>query len=382
MRSGKIKVALMSYAMDNRAAKGTALYTRKLIEGILDDDRFDFYLVHYDKVSDPLYKKAHEIILPRIKLPLGSRFVSQLLFFWKYRKDKFDIIHWFQPRVYPFFWLAPAKKIIVTMHGAGDITAPQHFIFSRSVFNFVLVHFHGRVSMVIADSESAKSEIVKHYGFSQDKVASIYLGGGENYKPIDKNESRKLMAQKYGIKQSYILDVARLQPHKNIISLIKAYELLRKNNKEINAKLVIVGKPTSSYVEEYEIAKKSKFSTDILFIGYVDIGDLNAVYSGSEVFVFPSLSEGFGLPVLEAMASGAPVITSNIDSMPEIGGKAVIAVNPLNINELADAMRRVLTDENLKEKMIELGLKRAKEFTWKSTAEQTKNLYVGQARKN
>ena len=136
--SEKIKVALMSYAVDGRKAKGTALYAEKLIEGIIENPRFDFYLVHYEKSPERFYSRAKEIIMPKVSLPYGSHFISQLLFFWKYRNQKFDIIHWFQPRVYPFYWLAPAKKIIVTMHGAGDITAPQNFIFSRSVLNFVL----------------------------------------------------------------------------------------------------------------------------------------------------------------------------------------------------------------------------------------------------
>ena len=267
------------------------------------------------------------------------------------------------------------------MHGAGDITAPQRFIFSRSVFNFVLVHFRGKVSVAIAGSESGRSEIIKHYGFSPDRVVSIYLGGGENYKPIDKNEARKLVFEKYGVQQPYVLDVARLQPHKNIVRLIKAYDFLRKNNKEIKEKLVIVGKPTSSKVEEYEIAKKSEFSADILFVDYVGIEDLNAVYSGSEAFVFPSLSEGFGLPVLEAMASGTPVVTSNIDSMPEIGGETVIAVNPLDVKQISDAILGVINDRSLREKMIKSGLKRASGFTWKSTAEQTKDLYIEQLQK-
>ena len=137
MISIRPKVALMSYAMDNRSAKGIALYTRKLIEGLVSSNEIDFYLVHYDEVMDPLYKKAHEIIMPKVRLPYGSRFISQLLFFWKYRKQPFDVVHWFHPRVYPFYWLVPAKKIIVTVHGAGDITAPTYFVFSRSVFNFI-----------------------------------------------------------------------------------------------------------------------------------------------------------------------------------------------------------------------------------------------------
>src|SRR3989344_8010024 len=205
----KLKVALMSYAMDNRSAKGTALYTRKLIEGLLRDNQFDFYLVHYDKVGDPLYKQASEIVMPHVWLPYGSRFISQILFFWKYRKNGFDIVHWFQPRIYPFYSFVPAKKIIVTMHGAGDITAPKYFVFSRLVFNFVLKYFHKSIDKVIVVSEHAKSEVVKHYSFSYAKDVAIYNGGGEDYKPIEKTEAIKLIPDKYKIDGPYLLDISR-----------------------------------------------------------------------------------------------------------------------------------------------------------------------------
>jgi glycosyltransferase involved in cell wall biosynthesis len=371
----KPKIALMSYAMDNRMAKGTALYARKLIEGLLKDDRFDFYLVHYDKIDDPLYKRTHEIIMPRVKLPYGSRFVSQLLFFWKYRNNGFDIIHWFQPRVYPFYWLAPAKKIIITAHGAGDISAPNHFVFSRSMFNFVLIYFHKWVDKVIVDCEDAKSEVVKYYGLPINIVESIYLGGAEDYRLIEKTNNNKLL-KKYGILDPYILDVSRLQPHKNIVTLINAYIEMRKLDTSRTEKLVIIG--CAAYKDrndEYDAARKSPFAKDIIFINYIDIKDLNTIYSYSELFVFPSLSEGFGLPILEAMASGTPVVTSNTTSLPEIGGNAVITVNPLNTKEIADAMRLILTDEILKKKLIKLGVCRAREFTWEKTVNKTKDLY-------
>ncbi|HEY4505509.1 MAG TPA: glycosyltransferase family 1 protein, partial [Candidatus Paceibacterota bacterium] len=367
--------ALMSYAMDNRAAKGSALYTRKLIEGMLPSNEFDFYLVHYDKVSDPLYQKANEIIMPKVKLPYGGRLVSQLLFFWKYRKNPFDVVHWFHPRVYPFFWLVPAKKIIVTVHGAGDITAPTNFIFSRSVFNFVLKHFYRSIDIIVADSNFGKEEVVEHYGFPKEKVRTIYLGGGENYKPMDKNEAKSIVSQKYKIDSPYILDVSRLQPHKNVGGLIRAYDLMRKTNPNRTEKLVIVGGGAYNKVPEYGIAEQATFSKDIRFVDFVDKADLNAVYSASELFVFPSLNEGFGLPVVEAMASGVPVITSNITSMPEIGGDAVITVNPLDISGLAGTMHMVLTDRVLQRKMIELGLNRASGFTWGKTVRDTEDLY-------
>jgi len=223
----KIKVALMSYAMDNRQAKGTALYTRKLIENLLGDEKFDFHLVHYEKVNDPLYGQAKEILLPRVNLPYGSHFVSQMLFFWRYRKNKFDIIHWFQPRVYPFFWLAPARKIVITTHGAGDITAPGRWIFSREVFNFILTKFNKKVSAFIAVSKYGVKEIEQYYRAKKENIYFTYNGGGEDYKNIDKIAAKKFISEKYRINNPFILDIARLLPHKNVDGLVAAYKIFR-----------------------------------------------------------------------------------------------------------------------------------------------------------
>ncbi len=371
----KPKVALMSYSMDNRRTKGTALYARKLIEGLLTNQKCDYYLVHYDKVDDPLYKKANEILIPKIKLPYGSRFVSQFIFFWKYRNNKFDVVHYFQPRLYPFFWFVPAKKIIVTVHGAGDISAPQYFIFSRTVFNFVIVHFQKFVEVFIADSIDAKVEIVQYYKFPESKVKVIYLGGAENYTVIPKNEAKELVSKKYGVNGAFILDVSRLVPHKNIVNLIKAYDSMRTEYSSHTEKLVIVGSSVPNRVDEFEQAKSSLFSKDICFIGFIDAGDLNAIYSASDLFVYPSLSEGFGLPILEAMGSGTPVVTSNITSMPEIAGDSALLVDPLNITEIATAMHKVLTDKELREKNIDKGFERVKKFTWAGTVQKTEELY-------
>ncbi len=373
----KPKVALMSYAMDNRVGKGIGIYTRKLIEGLLEDDRFDFYLVHYEKVDDPLYRKAKEIIMPKIKLPYGSRFLSQLLFFWKYRKENFDIVHWFHPRIYPFYSLVPAKKVVVTAHGAGDITAPQHFVFSRSVFNFVLKYFHRRVDAIIGDSDFGREEIIEYYSFTPDRVKSIYLGGGENFRPMDRSEVRKVVAEKYAVVEPFILNVSRLQPHKNVVSLIQAYSLMRIKNEKRKEKLVIVAK--SAYEnkrDEYDAAEQSPFSKDIVFIDFIAHDDLNEILSAAELFVFPSLNEGFGLPVLEAMASGTPVVTSTVTSLPEVAGEAGITVDPLDIEAIANAMNKVLEDKGLASAMVEAGFIQASKFTWQKTIDQTKKLYL------
>ncbi len=374
MSGEKIKVALMSYAMDNRPAKGTALYARKLIENLLDDERFEFYLIHFEKVDDPLYAQANEILIPKVPFPFGSRFISLMIFFWKQRSDKFEIIHWFQPRVYPFFWLAPAKKIVVTMHGAGDITAPGKMTFSRKIFNLVLKRFNSRIDMIIAGSQFGREEIIQYYDAHPLKISVTYYGGGEEYQALDKSEARRLAEEKYKLLNPFILNVSRLQPHKNIKRIIEAYNLLRQLH-EHSEKLVIVGWPSQGAKEIYEMALRSPYQNDITFIKFVESSDLNSVYSASEVFVFPSLNEGFGLPVVEAMASGVPVITSNTTSLPEVGGDAAILINPESVEEIAEAMHQVLSNPSLSSQMVAKGLAWSQNFTWEKTAQATKNIY-------
>jgi len=371
----KIKVALMSYALDGRHAKGSARVARRIIEYLILDPRFHFTLVHYEKSNESIYQNADEIIMPKICLPIGSRFFSQMLFFFRYRNQSFDIMHWFQPRLYPFYWLAPAKKIVVTAHGAGDITAPGQFVFSRRVFNFVLARLNWRVDAIIGDSKFGKKEIMEHYHFDEARSHAIWIGGGEEFSPLRKEESRNTMMQKYDIGGPYILDVSRLQPHKNIDRLITSYIHFREHSQR-KEKLLIVGAPTFNYEKTYALARESKYTEDIFFLSYVDEYDLGKLYAGAELFVFPSLNEGFGLPIIEAMSAGTPVITSNTTSMPEIAGSAGITINPTDVEAIAQKMEEVLSDKMIQKHMIAQGLERAKLFTWDKAAKAVTELYL------
>ena len=371
----KIKVALMSYTMDGRQAKGTALIAHKLIEHILDDDRFEFTLVHYEKNDDPLYKRAREIVIPHIpRLPFGTRFVRTMLFFWKYRKEKFDIVHWFQPRLYPFFWLVPAKHIVVTAHGGGDAAYPHAFLFSRFVFVGVMKLFGRYIRATVGDSAFARQEIIDAYGFPPEKVYGILLGGGEDYLPLDKEEARKRIESVYGIRSPYILDVSRLEPHKNVGGAIKAYTRAREMG-PLPHSLVIVGYRESDAQNVWGFARDSTSAGRISFINFVKGEDLNALYSAADLFLFPSLNEGFGLSIIEAFASGVPIVTSNVTSLPEVAGDAAIIVDPTDTEALALAIRRVLLDKTLRDALVRKGIVRAREFTWKKHAEKTLELY-------
>ena len=371
----RARIALMSYTIDNRRGKGTAIYARTLIEHMIEDDRFEFSLVHYDRVNDALYGMAQEIVIPEIpRLPFGTRFLRTMLFFWEYRHHRFDIIHWFQPRLYPFFWLAPAKHLVVTAHGAGDITAPYKFIFSRSVFNFLMIHFNRFLAAIIADSEFGKEEIREWYRVEKEKVHTIHIGGGDRFRVMPKDSARREIAKKYGIDSSFILDIARLEPNKNVLKVVEAYILARKRY-GIREKLVIVGFKGHGHEKILETAHESPYKNDIVFLDYVAEEDLNAFYSAAELFVFPSLNEGFGLPVVEAFSVGVPVITSNVSALPEIAGDAAVLVDPRNSADIARAIHDALSNPSLRELMIQKGLARARNFTWDKTAKETLTLY-------
>ncbi|MDP3645509.1 MAG: glycosyltransferase family 1 protein [bacterium] len=373
----KIRVALMSYAMDGRQAKGSALSTHRLVERLVRNLDLEVTLVHFDKSDDPLYKEAREIIMPQFKLPVATRFFRTLAFFWKYRHEQFDIIHWFQSRVYPFFWLAPARKIIITAHAGGDITSPGKFPLSRRMFNFVLTHFSHKVDAIVGVSNFGRDEIIEAYGADPKRVYSLihYNGGAEEFQPLDKHTARKHMREKHGIDGHYILDVSRLMPHKNVTTLVHAYIQLREKYPEHRELLVVAGSANYKANETYELARSSKYSDDIRFIDFVEQEDMNALYSGAEIFVFPSLSEGFGMPLIEAFASGTPVITSDLASMPEVSAGATILVDPKDISAIAAAMHKLLTDEALRKDLVTRGLERCRVFTWDLAAKEVSDLY-------
>lgn len=372
------RIALMTYAMDNREAKGTAVYTRELVREFLalKNPAYEFTLVHYQKIeNDPLYAQAREIIMPRVNLPFGSHFVSQLLFFWRYRHEPFDLIHWFQPRLYPFYWWAPASLKVVTVHGAGMVTFKQTFYWSNFVFNFILKYFHQAVAAAIADSHQAQEEIIKAYHLKPEQVFVCYTGGGENFQAGNKEEARAFVKKKYGLTQPFFLNVSRLQPHKNIETLLRAYKRFTELKPEAAEELVIIAKPTPHAPLLYSLAQSLNLKEKVHFIDYVPVEDLNPFYTAAKFFIFPSLDEGFGLPVIEAMASGTAVIASRASALPEVVGEAGLLIDPLDFEALAQALVRLREEKSLETDLIAKGLTRAQTFTWHKTAIKTLNIY-------
>ena len=216
-------------------------------------------------------------------------------------------------------------------------------------------------------SNFSRDDIIKTYKKRPSDVVTTYLGIKETENLKHKTENMDELNKKFGITAPYILFVGTIQPRKNIAKLIEAVSLLK--NKEIQ--LVVVGKKGWLWEEILAAPEKFKVQNRIKFLDFVGNEDLPSLYKNAQCFVLPSLYEGFGLPVLEAMKFGCPVVISNVSSLPEVGGDAAIYFDPLSVDDIVEKLTLVINDERLRIKMVEKGYNQVKKFSWEKTAKET-----------
>jgi glycosyltransferase involved in cell wall biosynthesis len=241
------------------------------------------------------------------------------------------------------------------------------------VFRTLIPAARWTVDAILTDSESARRDLIRHVGFAPPKVYVTCPGVDLPY-PADLNRWTTqvgVVAHRYGISSPYFLYVGALNPRKNIRRLVAAFAEVHAQYSE--TQLVVVG-PKSPWADETE-AQSSQLGDAVRLTGFVDDSSLHALYVGARAVVYPSLYEGFGLPALEAMAHGAPIITSNTSSLPEVVGDAGLLVDPTDVQAIAAAMRQVLTDSKLAQTLSFLGRQRAQQFTWEHTARATLQVY-------
>jgi len=231
---------------------------------------------------------------------------------------------------------------------------------------------------IIAISESVKSDIVENCGIGAGKITVTHLGYDEKlYKPYTDKELQDNIKLKYGIKSRFIINTSSLLWHrKNVTRLIAAFKLFQSRSAS-DYQLLITGKRGESYEEIVGLISSLDLKKDVILTDYVPIDDMPLLLNAADFMVFPSLHEGFGLSVLEAMACGCPVITSNVSSLPEVVGDAGILIDPYKIEEIASAMEHVAVDGATREKMKQKGSRRAKTFSWERTARETLKVFEG-----
>lgn len=248
----------------------------------------------------------------------------------------------------------PGLKTVVTVHDLGSEYLPyMHQLKQRLYLSIMQKYQLKTATKIIAVSKATKMDLVKRIGIRSDKIEVVHEG-----------YDKKLFKPHYNLKpKTYYLFVGTVQPRKNLERVIKAFSKF-----DSDEKLVIVGQKGWMSEEIYKLPEKLRIESRIKFLGYVPEKDLPALYSGAIALVFPSLFEGFGLPILEAQACGCPVITSNLSSMPEVGGKGAIYVNPYSVEGIIRGIREI---GEMRKKLIKAGFENIKRFSWEKCARET-----------
>jgi glycosyltransferase involved in cell wall biosynthesis len=290
-----------------------------------------------------------------------------------------DLVHiphlFWIPRGLSCPYVLTVHDLLDHMYGsrnASDMRRSLHFYLTRRVLR--------KAARVIAVSQFTKNEIVKLLSIPDNRIEVVYNAIDERFLRGHATEAdRDLIAHRYLVNYPFILYAGAIRPHKNVVRIIEAFSALKselqKENQYPDLKLIIIGDDLSSHPRLRRTVVRGCVQNDVRFLGFVPIEVLRIFYDVAKVFVFPSLYEGFGLPPLEAMAHGTPVVTSNTSSLPEVGGNAALLVNPENVFEIRRGLQRVLLDPVLREQMKQRGYEQAQRFSWTASVSRILEIY-------
>ena len=336
---------------------GFGFYVKNLVEALEKVDSSDEYL----KISPEGEK---DFSTPQ------RLFWDQFSFPRKARKAKVDLLH--QPCFSaPLFYKG---KIVVTCHDLISIFFPENLpLASRLFYSRWMPYSYRKADLIIAISENTKRDIMSLLKIPKEKIRVIHSAASKDFKPIKSKVRLENVQKKYKTGKKYFIDVGTIEPRKNLPFLVRAYALAVKEGVDEN--LVITGKKGWYYEDLFRLVDELNLENKVIFTGYVDEKDLPSLYSGATAFVFPSIYEGFGLPPLEAMACGVPVISSNTSSLPEVVDNAGILLPPEDESLWAKNLVKISKDHGLSLTLSQLGLRQAKKFSWEETAKKTSLVY-------
>jgi len=265
---------------------------------------------------------------------------------------------------------------VVTIHDCIHLMFPQYlpYRFAKTYARAMLYSATRRADRIVTVSESSKRDILRFFSVKPEKISVIYNAIDEHFSVPPTDEAVERVRGRYQLEDPFVLYVGNVKPHKNVERLIDAFGLLRRRGVD-GLKLVIIGDEISKFQTLRRAVHRHKLHKHVRFLGFVPDDTLSVLYRLAGVFVFPSLYEGFGLPPLEAMACGAPVITSNVSSLPEVVGDAALLVDPYSSEAIAEAIWKVLSDSSLSERLRAKGLARAQDFSWQRSVARTLEIY-------
>jgi len=350
---------------------GPRTYVLGLLEALLSLDCENEYTVFYnDSVHLGRFPKALEIVLPG-RNPVARLWREHVLLPLACRREKIDLLHCPKSAI-PFFSPCP---VVVTLHDLIPIKHPETEKFAARVYwRMQIPNAARRSDFIITDSEHARKEIIDDFNVESELVKAIMLGFNPAMSVACTPEAAEMVRQKYSLPDRYILYVGTIQPRKNIPTLLEAFNILKRDN-GIPHRLVIVGRKGWLYDELFARISELGRGDDVIFTGFVPDEELPAIYAGADLFAYLSFFEGFGLPPLEAMACGVPVVVSNTSSLPEVVGDAGIAVEPGDVAAVAAAILKILTNTEFATELRERGIRRSTAFSWDRCARETLQVY-------
>lgn len=353
---------------------GIGVYTKNLVEY--------YYMSHYNviRAAYPPLRKLFQLpslssevnlFLP-YSISTAGHFTLLGPYLNKNIENKIDLFHSTDYRI-PQFKKAP---VIATLHDAIMLKHPEWCNPRlRSIKNFWLKHSIKYADHIIAISNTMVPDLIEYWGIDANKISVVYNGINDWWFKKLSTDEKNVVLNKFNLNEKkFLLSVGTLQPRKNFIRLIKAYQALP-HDMQKEFKLVLIGKngwQTNELVHEINELTKTN---SVLWLQYIADDDLRALYQSAKLFLFPSLSEGFGFPILEAFASQTPVLTSDLTSLPEVAGNGAYFVDPYSIDEITNGIITLLTSDSLCTGLIKQGEERVKQFSWKQCAEETLKVY-------
>jgi len=361
-------------AIDARKLRdyGIGTYVRNLLRELASqDDRHTFVLLCRQSDAD-----AIRALSPRFE-PLVERagnysMREQFSVPRALRRCGVDLFH------APHYVVSPFVRcpFVVTIHDCIHLRFPQYlpnraaYIYAKSMMTMSA----RRARRILTVSNASKEDILHYLKVPADKVEVIYNGLDVRLVAPPTAEEVERVRDRFMLDSRFVLYTGNIKPHKNVDRLIEAYALLRRQGVE-DVQLLIIGEEISRYPNLRRLVHRHQLHRHVRFFGFVPDETLAVLYRLASVFVFPSLYEGFGLPPLEAMAAGAPVITSNVSSLPEVVGDAAVLIDPMDAGTIADAMARVLGDADLRAELIRRGHERVKAFSWERSVARVRQVY-------
>ncbi len=336
---------------------GTENYSLHLIRELLALEQAHCFRLYFNQAPFPglLPEGAEQRVIGFPRLWTHFRLSAEML---THPPDLLFVPSHVLPLIHP-------RRSVVTIHDLGYHYYPEaHTVFQNIYLRWSTRYNARAATCVVADSEATKRDLIHYYRIPEERIRVVYPGRDESLVPIVEPGAQARMRARYGLSDSYLLYVGTLHPRKNLVRLVQAFAIFLRSSLSPNLQLVLAGQKGWLYDEVLTQVRKLGLTERVVLTGYVPDADLPVLLSGALAFVFPSLYEGFGLPMLEAMACETPVVCSNVSSLPEVAGEAALLVDPLDTESLVNAIGQIVTDEGLRRTLVERGLRQMQYFSW------------------